>query len=199
MVGRPTDLNLDRGLFYSRIFSRQFLLTLPNKKLNLSPPCWLLSLAHQRPCLMSLLRGLLSLARQRPPLPAIVITAGSRPLPSSVRPRLPWSSPVALIPCPSASALACHHHCRHRHQQQRTCPADFCRPRCPCCPTAALAIPSTSVVQPRHNHCCHQALFATAVATNLMLFGQCTFSHTEELVTSKLKTKSVIYYLWHNF
>jgi hypothetical protein len=43
--------------------------------------------------------------------------------------------------------------------------------RChPCRPAAALAVPSTSVVQRCHNHCCQQAIFATVAAPNLVLF-----------------------------
>ena len=34
----------------------------------------------------------------------------------------------------------------------------------PCRPAATLVLPSTSVIQRRHNHYCHQALFAAAAA-----------------------------------
>jgi hypothetical protein len=72
----------------------------------------------------------------------------------------------------------------HARQIVTVCP----RPRRPVA-VAALAIPSTSVVQCRHNHCHPQAVFATAAATNFLLFGRSTFSYTEELVTSKSKAK----------
>ena len=42
--------------------------------------------------------------------------------------------------------------------------------RRPCHPAAALAVSSTSVVQRRHNHCCHQALFAAATAAKSRAF-----------------------------
>jgi hypothetical protein len=54
-----------------------------------------------------------------------------------------------------------------------------------CRPAAALAVPSTSIAQHRHNHCCHRSVFAAAAATNLVLFGRSTFSHTEESVPNK--------------
>ena len=49
---------------------------------------------------MSSLRRISSLACQRPPLPAVIVAAGSHPLPVSVP--LP-AIIVALVPCPSAS------------------------------------------------------------------------------------------------
>jgi len=87
-----------------------------------------------------------------------------------------------LVPFSSASALACHRlrpRCRRRRPRPRR-------------PTAALAIPSTSVIQRRHNYCHHQAVFAAAAAAtaaNLVLFGRSNFSQTEELVTNKSKAK----------
>jgi hypothetical protein len=127
--------------------------------------------------------------------------AGSRPLPASVRPRLPSSSsPPAIVPYPSASP-------RLPLLSRRLSSLALQRPPSPAvvvvaaaandgggrahphCLAAALAIPSTSVVQRCHNHCRHQAVFATTATTNLVLFGRSTFSHTEESVTSKSKAK----------
>ena len=73
-------------------------------------------------------RRLSSLARQRP-LAFRRRCASSRPLPVSVCPRLPsLSSPPALIPalvpCPSASALACRRCRRCHHRRQWTRPAN---------------------------------------------------------------------------
>ena len=81
--------------------------------------CQHLFLARQRLCLPLLLRRLLSLACQCPPSPAVVVAAAAtnasgrarqivdvhhrpRPLPDSVRPRLPLSSP--LTPPTAANA-----------------------------------------------------------------------------------------------
>ena len=66
------------------------------------------------PCLTLSSHRLLSLARQRLPSPAVIVAAGSSPLPISVHPRLPLLSPplppvVADAPgrsSPSAAALA---------------------------------------------------------------------------------------------
>ena len=46
-------------------------------------------------------RRLSSLARQHSPSPTVVVATGSRPLPVSVRPRLPSSSPPLPPPLPS--------------------------------------------------------------------------------------------------
>ena len=107
----------------------------------------------------------LSLAHQRPRLPSLL-----RRLSSLARQRPP--SPAVIVAAAATNGSGRVRQIiavRHR----------------PCRPAAALAIPSTSVVQHRHNHCCHQALFTAAAAANLVLLGQSTFSHTEELVTSK--------------
>ena len=139
--------------------------------------------------------------------------AGSRPLPISV-PLPDIVIAPALVPCPSASALACRH-CRRRlkslaHQRPPS-PAIVVAAaatggggrarqiitvrRCPRRPAPALAVPSTSVVQRRHNHCRHQAVFAGA-ASNLVLFGQRTFSHKEESFRSKSKAKECNLYVY---
>ena len=54
---------------------------------------------------------------------------------------------------------------------------------------AALAIPSTSVVQRLHNHCRHRAVFSAAAAANLVLYGQSTFSHTKESIRKSNKSR----------
>ena len=64
-----------------------------------------------RPRLTSSSRRLSSFACQRPPSSAAVVTAGSPPLPVSVRPHLPLPLPPALVPCPPASAHACRRRC----------------------------------------------------------------------------------------
>ena len=111
-----------------------------------------------RPRLPSPLCRLSSLARQRPPSPAVVVAPALVPCPPS--PAVVVAS--ALVPCPSASALACRRCRRRRRHRPRTRR-----------PAATLTIPSTSVVQRRHNHYCHQAVFAAAA--NRVLFGRSTF------------------------
>ena len=73
----------------------------------------------------------------------------------------------ALVPCPSASALACRchlhrHPCHHRPTAALACHRRHChrRHRRYRRPAAALAISSTSIIQHRHNHCHHQAIFS---------------------------------------
>jgi hypothetical protein len=78
---------------------RPCLTSLPPPVLVPCPSAFALACCRRR-------RRFSSLARQHPPLPDVIVAAGSRPLPVSVRPRLPLSSPPVLVPCPSASALA---------------------------------------------------------------------------------------------
>ena len=127
------------------------------------------------------------------PLPASVLAwrrchAGSCPLPVSVRPCLPSSLPPALVPCLSVSLLSLLLHKLSSLARQRpplpavvvvAAAATNGRGRArqivavrrrPCRPAAALAVPLTSIVQCRHNHCCHQALFAAATAAKSRAF-----------------------------
>ena len=103
------------------------------------------ALACRRRC-----RRYLSLARQRPRLPS-----SSCWLSSLARQRPP--SPAVVV---VAAAINGSGHAWQIVAARRR----------PCRPTAALAVPSTSVVQRRHNHCCHQALFAAAAAAKSCAF-----------------------------
>ena len=113
-----------------------------------SPPRWLSFLAVSVPSLPSSSRRLSSLDRQRPPSPAVVFLWLS-----SLARQSPPSSAVfvapALVPCPSASALACCRRRRRRHRRRRTATilalaGDDLSPRRP---AAALAVPSHSVLR----------------------------------------------------
>ena len=85
------------------------------------------SLARQRPlACRRRCRLLSSLARRGPPSPAVVVAACSRPLPVSIRSRLPSSSPPPPPPLPSPS--------RHRPRH----PVNLCRPA----PPQSLSPPS---------------------------------------------------------
>jgi hypothetical protein len=92
----------------------------------------------------------LSLARQRPRLP------------SSTR----WLSSLACQ-CPPLPAVVIAAATTDSSGRARQIIAVRHRPRRP---AAALAVPSTSVNQRRHNQCCHRALFATALATKSRAF-----------------------------
>ena len=94
-------------------------------------------LTCRHPC-----RRHLPLARQRPHLPSplhwlLSLARQSPPL------------PAVVVTAATTNGSG--------HTQQIV--AVRCRP---CRPAAALAVPSTSVVQSCHNHSCHQALFAVA-------------------------------------
>jgi len=92
----------------------------------------------------------LSLARQRPCLPS-----SSRWLSPLARQRLP--SPAVIVTSAATDGSG------------RTRQIIAVRRR-PHCTAAALAVPSTSVIQSHHNHCCHQALFAAAAAAKSRAF-----------------------------
>ena len=109
------------------------------------PSASALALTCRRCC-----RWHLSLARQRPCLPSL-----SRWLSSLARQRQP--SPAVVV---VAAATDGSGHARQIIAARRR----------PCRLAVALAVPSTSVIQRRHNHCCHQALFAAAAAAKSRAF-----------------------------
>jgi len=152
-----------------------------------------------------------SLARQRPPLPAVVVALVpclsasalachccrrqlsslacqrplachhrcSRPLPVRVRPHLTSMFATRLLSLARQRPLACRCRCRRRPRPRR--------------PTATLTIPITSVIQRRHDHCCQQAIFAAAVAANLVLFGLLDIGFTTKPYhTSKSEASSLV-------
>jgi hypothetical protein len=62
-------------------------------------------------------------------------------------------------------------------------------------PTATLAVPSTSVIQHRHNHCSHQALFAAAAAAatkSRAFLGEVHVHVQRNHLTSKKRSRRVL-------
>ena len=123
----------------------------------------------------------LSLARQHPCLP-------------SLSHRLSTLAPQ-LLPLPAivlaAAATNGSGHARQIVDVRRR----------PCHPAAALAVPSTSVVQRRHNHCFHQALFAAATATaakSRAFWAKYLFTY-RGIRTPGSKKQKTSYFFWHNF
>ena len=124
------------------------------------------ALACHRRC-----RRHLSLACQRPCLPLL-----SRRLSSLACQRPPLPAVVVVAAATNGSGRA------------RQIVAVCC---CPCRLATALAVPSTSVVQCRHNHCCHQALFAATAAAKSPTFGaKYLFTHREIISPGSKKQKS---------
>ncbi len=97
----------------------------------------------------------LSIARQHPHLPSLL-----RRLSSLARQRPPSPAIVVAAAATDGSGRAWQIVAVRR------------RPRRP---TASLAVPSTFAGQRRHNHCCHQALFAATTAAISCFWGKVPF------------------------